>query len=315
MYPEIETRKRNIIYIRALLSLVITLLGVYKYNYIMESAQYVAYYIVVLIASNFVFMLLPSRMFDGIKLHYIIFVLDIIFVGLGAYWLANLDFLFFMMIFVTIFISAIGQSVGLSVVVSVVVNVFYFYIKTMTAQAPGGEAGEQSLLLNAPFLFMVALHSSYMAEKAGEDIDKINRLKKSNQALTGRVNDMNEEQDKLAEYTERVYDSFREGIIILDTNGIIKQFNKKSEAIFGIKRNKTVNFLYKEIHDLGDVIKALSDIKIKKLASFEKEIAINVQGVIKHLTINTVYITDKSDIVIGYLCTIRQKITGGVEGV
>jgi PAS domain S-box-containing protein len=314
MMPEIEMRKRNIIYIRAILSLVITLLAVYQLAEIMERTQYVAFYVVVLIASNFVFMLLPSRMYDGMKLHSIIFILDIVFITLGAYWLASLDFLFFMMIFVTIFISALSQSVKLSLLVALVVNIFYFYIKTMTAQN-GGAAAEEGILLNIPFLFMVALHSSYMAEKASEDAEGANRLKKSNQALTGRVNEMNAELDAYTEYTGRIFDGFREGVIVIDNDGIIKQFNKKAEAIFGIRRNGVINFLYREVHELGDVIKLIADIKQKKLVSFEKEMTINTAGEIKKLTVNTAYINDKEDKIIGYLCTVRQKITGALEGV
>jgi PAS domain-containing protein len=315
MFSEIEARKRNIIYIRAILSLVIILLGFYKLAEITGPNLHIVLYLAALVASNFIFMMLPSRHYEGMGLHNIIFILDVVFVSLGAYWLASLDFIFFMMIFVTVFISAVGRSVKLSVVVSVVVNIFYFYIKSMMAQADVPGAREQSVLLNAPLLFMVALHSSYMAEKTNEEVEGLNRLKKSNQSLTGRVNDMNVELDKYAEYTERVYDSFREGVIIMDTNGIIKQFNKKSEAIFGIKRGRAVNFLYKEVHDLGDVIKSLADIKMKKLASYEKEMTVSVQGGLKHLTVNTVYITDKADVIMGYLCTIRLKITGMAEGV
>jgi PAS domain S-box-containing protein len=315
MFSELQTRKRNIIYIRALLTLVITLLGVYKLNYIMSSAQYVGYYIIVLVASNFVLMLLPSRLYEGIKLHFIIFMMDIIFVALGAYWLANLDFLFFMMIFVTIFISAIGQSVGLSIIVSIIANVFYFFIRAMIAQSGGPEAAGTTILLNIPFIFMVALHSGYMAERANEDAEGINKLRKSNQALTGRVNDMNTDIAAHEEYEGRIFDSFREGVIILDENGLIKQFNKKCEAIFGIKKVKIINYLYKEVHELGDVVKLFSEIKSKNQVSYEKEITVNAQGELKHLIVGTGFIRDREDKIRGYLCTIRQKITGMAEGV
>jgi len=315
MFSELETRKRNIIYIRALLTLVITLLGVYKLNWIMTSAQYVGFYIIVLIASNVVFMLLPARLYEGIKLHFIIFMMDIIFVALAAYWLANLDFLFFMMIFVTIFISAIGQSTGLSVIVAIIANVFYFFIRTMITQNAGAEAAGTNILRNVPFIFMVALHAGYMAERANADAEGVNKLKRSNQALAGKVNDMNTDIAAHAEYEGRIFDSFRDGIIILDENGLIKQFNKKAEAIFGIKKSKILNYLYREVHELGDVVKLFSDIKSKNQVSYEKELTVNIQNELKHLIAGTAFIRDRDDKIQGYLCTLRQKITGIAEGV
>ena len=312
---DVDTRKRNIIYIRAILSLIITLLGVYKLSYIITSAQYVGVYILVLVASNFVFIALPVRLFEGTRMHYIIFMMDIVFISLGAYWLASLDFFFFMMIFVTIFISAIGQSVKLSILVAVVVNVFYFYIKNMMAQSSGAESAGQSILLNVPFLFMVALHSSYLAEKTSEDIEGMNRLRKSNQTLTGRVNDMNADMAEREEYEGRIFDSFREGVIILDEKGLIKQFNRKCETIFDVKRARVMNVFYMEAHELGDVVTLLSVIKKKKQVSFEKEITVNIRGEEKHLVAGTAYIKDREDNVQGYLCTLRQKITGLAEGV
>lgn len=316
MFTELETRKRSIIYIRAILTLIITLLGAYQLQDILESRQHVGFFIVTLIASNFVFMLLPSREYDGIKLNIVVFILDIVFITLGAYWLAELDFMFFMMIFVTVFISALGQSVRLGFVAAIVVNIFYFFIKAMMAQNGVETAPAQAPpLLNIPFLFMVAIHASYMAERAGEDAEGMTRVRKSNQALTGRVNDMYEELDNYKEYTDRVFDAFREGVIILDQNGVIRQFNRKCESIFGVKRGKAVNFLYKEVKELGDVIKVLAEIIQKHQAAYEKEMTLSIGGELIRININTVYINDKNDQVTGYMCTIKQKITGTPEGV
>jgi PAS domain-containing protein len=290
-------------YIRVLLTLIIVLLGLYQLTSLMETKQYVLFYLAVLILSNFALGFLPAARYEGTKFHYIIFLLDIIFIGLGAYWLASLDFLFFMLIFLTIFISALSQSVGLSVLVAVVINVLYFYIKTTNAGE--GAVMPQGTLLNMPFLFMVALHASYLAEKSSEDIDEKKRLQKSNQQLSGKLNEMSEDMQNAIADVEKIYDSFREGIIILDANGVIRQFNAECENIFGIKRNKVKNFLYREAGALGDVAKCITDMLMKRIVSSEKIITVNSENGLRHLVVNTGIIGGKEGIISGYLCTIR----------
>ena len=79
MISELEQRKRNILYIRGILSAVIVILALYNMGDILKSQQYILIYILALIASNFVFAYLPISLYEGSKLHYVIFILDIIF--------------------------------------------------------------------------------------------------------------------------------------------------------------------------------------------------------------------------------------------
>ena len=129
MMQELEARKRDIAYIRAALTLLIFVLALLQIDSVIESRQYILLYLFVLLASNFVFIRLPAEMYEGSRLHNVIFLLDMVFVALGAYWLASLDFLFMMMIFVTVFIAAAGRSVSIGSVAALVINVVYFYFK------------------------------------------------------------------------------------------------------------------------------------------------------------------------------------------
>jgi len=304
----LEQRKRNIIYIRGILTAVIVILALYNLGDILKSQQYILFYILALVASNFVFAYLPITMYEGAKLHYVIFILDIIFVTLGAYWLAYLDFQFFMLIFFTVFISALSRSVGLSLATAVAVNALYIYMKFSTAESGFTTLYEKNIFLNIPFLFIVALHSSYLAEKADEDLAEKKKLERANQILSGKVKDMNADIESVVDFMERVYDSFREGVIVVDAGGMIRQFSRKCEGIFNIKRVKAVNMFYKEVNMLGGVGDIISDIKLKRQLTFDGEINIKVDGTEKTLIINTSYIKDRSENIIGYLCTIRQRL-------
>jgi PAS domain S-box-containing protein len=309
MNDSVEIRKKNIIWIRVILTLIIILLAIYNIFDIIESKQYIFFYLFVLILSNIFFIFLPIKFFEGTKILYVIFVMDIIFISLAAYWLAFLDFQFFIMIFLTVFVSALGQSVYLSLVIAFVIDFIYVYLKIT-----GGGSGlnillEQDILLNLPFIFIVALYGSYLAEKAQQDLLEKEKLEIANKALSQKIKDIDIEKDNITEIINNIFNSFREGIIIIDNDGLIIFFNSKCETLFNLHKSKVINVNYTEIEALGDVQKILYEIHYKKLPSFDKKIEIQVGGIKKSIIVNTANIKDKNGNVYGALCVLRQILT------
>ena len=299
-----QARKKALTYIRAILTLCLLLLAAYNYADIIESKKHVMFYIIFLVGSNFVFMGLPKEQYEGLRLHYIIFITDIILLSLGTYWMANMDFQFFITMFLTIFICAMSRSIGLSVVIAVVVNLVYLYMKSTML---GGVAPlmQEKVLLNIPFLFIVALHSSYLAESASDEESEKKRAEMTRNRLNEQVKEMTGELEDAEFFTSRVYDSFRDGVIVLDSGGIIKAFNSKCESIFGLKRAKVKNFLYREVKELGGVIDAIKDLKSKNLPSMDREVTVSIDTELKKLIVNTAFIKGEGDVPAGLLCTIR----------
>lgn len=302
---ERELRKKYIIYIRAILTLVILLLGVYNYADIIENRVYVIFFIFFVIATNFVFIYIPEEKYEGINLHYIIFLLDIIIISLGAYLMGDMDFKFFMMMFLTVFLCALSKSVKLSLIIAVVVNILYLYLIYSFADENFDITQSINILLNIPFIFIISLHGSYLAEKANEDLIEKEKLEKANQLLSKDIKQLNEEVESVINFTSRVYDSFNEGIIILDGNGIVRFFNRECETIFNRRRGKVINFSISEIDFLQGIKDALINLRLKKIISMDKEISVKVDGVEKILIVNTSFIRDNSQNVIGYLCTMK----------
>ena len=305
MIETLEQRKKNIIYTRAMLSFVIVLLGVYKIEMIMESKQYIFFYLFMVVASNLVFALLPDESFEGTKLHYSIFILDIIIIALGGYWLAEMSFVFFIFIFLTIFISALSQSVGRSLLVAIVVNAVYIYMAGMAAGEGYEFTLDPQILLNVPFIFIVALHSGYLAEKAAEELVEKKKLATANMILSGKVKDVSEEIEAVIDFTARVYDGFREGIIITANDGTIIVFNSKSESIFGIRRSSVMNMQVDRIKELGEIGGLMERLRFRKYVVLEKDIKITGG---RNLVVNTSIIKDKTGNVLGSLCTIRMPM-------
>ncbi len=307
MESTIKLRKQSIVYIRALLSLAILLLGAYNYTAIMSSKQYIIFYLLLVVISNFVFIYLPLDLYEGVKLHYFVFILDFIIISLGVYWLAQFDIYFLLFIFLAIFMAAVGQSIKLSILIAFVVNALYIYIKS-TMGGEGFVLAEAKTLMNIPFLFVVALHSSYIAEMANEDAEEKKSLERANAVLSNKINNVNEELNGFITFTSRVYDSFRDGLIIIDDGGIIRTFNTACETIFNARRSKVINFSIYSLETLGELKELILNLRFKKEPAFDKELILNTPEGSKKVLVNTMFIRDKSDNPIGVLCTLRRII-------
>ena len=237
-------------------------------------------------------------------LYYLVFILDIIFISLGAYWLAYLDFIFFMAIFITLFMCALSKNMALSFLIALVINVLYFYIKHMTAGGDFDIVRQSDILLNIPFLFIVAVYGSYLAERSEEELRESNALKSANRELSGRVKDMGRENEFLMSYMENTYDSFRMGIIVIDNYGVIRHFNGRCEAIFGVRRGRIMNYNYKEAQPLGYMVKIIGELILKNQESFDRVVQIEADGKNREFIVNTSRVRDKSGAVHGFLCVI-----------
>jgi PAS domain-containing protein len=259
-------------------------------------------------ASNFVFIFLPDRMYEGLKLHYIIFMLDIILIALGAYWLAGLTFAMLMVIFLTIFISAISQSVGLSLVIALVSILLYIFMKVNGVEGGLTDFFREKEIMNLPFIFVVALHSSYLAETAGEDVREKKKLQNANTELSKKMKQSGDELENIISFTARVYDAFREGVIITDNTGFIRAFNKSAELIFAVRRNKILNVNFRDMEVLAPISPALNEITASRQVSENAEFISETGGTLKRFIVNTSYIKDREDNILGVLCTVRMHI-------
>ena len=309
MYSAIEMRKRYIIYVRAILTLTLILIGLYNNEIIRTSPVLTITYLTILVASNFVFMYIPSKRFRGIRLHYIIFILDIALIVIGAFIFTNLNIQFLLAIFLTLFISALGRSVKMSILVAVVVNAVYLYISYLTVNEGATFISDNSLL-NIPFMFVVALHGSYLAEKSDSEIKEKLELDKINVLLTKQMTSKSKEIESMASFTESLCESFLEAVIILDSEGFIRVFNGSAEKIFGIHKSRAVGSPVKDLSALGEIKNAIMDLQFKQIVTDDREIEMKTGTGVRKINISISLITDKADQEIGILCTAREKKHG-----
>lgn len=301
MFTVIEMRKRYLIYIRAMLSLIILLIAIYHYTTADISVFAGFFYVVSLLLSNAVFIFLPARLYKGIKLHYLVFLMDLAFIVIAAFIFTRMDLTFIVLIFLTVFISALSQSVGLSLVIAVVVNSMYIFFNSL--QNPGAyNLLTDTALLNLPFIFVVALHSSYLAEKANEVLLDRQNLEKINLVLTKKVISRRQENTGLINFTECLLNGFKFGVLMLDAEGIVQIVNKTAAAIIGLDPKKTVGFAVKDINIPQTIKDAIMNLQFK--GQEINEAPIDMGGYACLVSVS--FITSDSGEAAGILCTLKK---------
>jgi PAS domain S-box-containing protein len=300
MLTTIELRKRYVIYVRAVLSISIILVGIYNYSSVTVPKPVIWAFIAALIISNLVFQLIPAREYKGIKLHYMVFILDIAFITAGAYIFTHLDLQFIIAVFLTVFMAALSQSVGFSIFIAVVVNAIYIYIKYIM----GANVLDENTLLNIPFMFVVALHSSYLAEKANEELKEKSQLEKINLLLTKKLTSKSKEAAEVIDFTRELCDSFKQAIIVLDEDGEVRVFNAAAEKIFGIKKERAIDMPVKALAVLDGVKDAFMALKFGNEEYDGKTVAMKNTG--ETLRVWTSYIKNSAAEVVGILCCAQR---------
>src|ERR1035437_218589 len=297
MHTVIEMRKRYLIYIRALLSLTILLVAIYNYTTTVISLSAGLVYIIALLLSNVFYMALPAKLYKGIKLHYLVFLMDLAFLVIASYIFTQMNLIFIVLVFLTVFISALSQSVGLSLVIAIVVNTLYLFISTMQGSA-GYNFLDDRALMNIPFIFIVALHSSYLAEKANEVLLDRTNLEKINLVLTKKVISRREENAGLVLFTESLLNGFKFGVLLLDPDGIVHIVNKTAGEILGLEPKRTVGLAVKDINIPQEVKDAIMNLQFKGQGTNDT--------VINSCAVSVSFMTSETGEAAGILCTFRR---------
>ncbi len=244
-----EEVKKNLNYIRIVLSISLIVAWVYSFDFLLKNLLFAVIFILLLIISNFIFIMLPAKFYSGVKINYIVFIVDMAFIIIGAQLFTVNDLRFIVCIFLAIFISALAQSVNLSIVIAIVVDALYFFINT---ELSGMKAlPYEMILLNLPFIFIVSVHSSFIAEKANEEVMKRKEIERMNELLTKGVISKSRKLSDITDFLDDLSESFLEALIVLDIEGVVKIFNTAAEKMFNITRSKAVNSPLKDLAGLS----------------------------------------------------------------
>ncbi len=309
-----DDTKKNLIYIRAILSVCILLAAVYNYGSSPEeTAPAITIYLILLLLSNIGMVFIPKKMFEGVNAVYAVFVMDIIFIGLAAFWLADFDHVFLASVFLTIFICAIARSVKLSVVAALPVTLVYVFLRANASEAGFESVFEENSIINIPLLFMVALHSGFLAERSEAELDEKHRLEKSNMSLSKQYKNMEDRMEAALVQTGRVIDALADGIIAVDSAGNVIVYNKSCAEIFGFPRSKALNMPINILKPLAPVYRVIMDSSMKKDAVKEKMVSFECGGASRNISIDASFLYDAEGGQSGIMCVIKKMESGEIH--
>lgn len=307
-----DDTKKSLIYIRAILSVCILLAAVYNYgSRPEETAPAITIYLILLLASNILMIFLPRKMFEGVNAVYAVFVMDIIFIGLCAFWLADFDHVFLAAVFLTIFICAIAKSVKTSIAAALLVNMVYVFLRANASEAGFESVFEESSIINIPLLFMVALHSGFLAERSVAELDEKHRLEKLNVSLSKQYKNMEEKMEAALGQAGRVIDALEDGVLAVDNGGNITVYNKSCAELFGLARSRAINMPINVLKPLAQVYRAILDSNVKKERVRGRQISFDHAGAVQSALLDTFFLYDAGEEQCGIMCVIKKRESEG----
>ncbi len=190
---EEKKAKRLILFLRWMIFIVLMFLFLYsKEKESIKNIKLVNRLLLFFIISNVGLGFVPCKKFLLNKIRYSVFIFDTVFVSVLIYLASGADVELYMAYFLVIFMAALGQSILLSLIITFLISILYGAIVMQTNSIAG--MYNTSVLIRIPFLFVVALFSSYFAQEAKKY--KVNLRKVEN--LYGEVKSQLFQSAKLA---------------------------------------------------------------------------------------------------------------------
>ncbi|MCX8094525.1 MAG: PAS domain-containing protein [Candidatus Goldbacteria bacterium] len=299
-----EETKKYLNYIRIVLSFSLILAWIYSFDFLLEKLTFTIIFISLLVISNIIFILLPEKFYSGVKINYIVFIVDMAFIIIGAQLFTVNDLRFIVCIFLAIFISAISQSVKMSILIAIVVDSLYFFINTELGKSQ--PLSYEMILLNLPFIFIVSIHSSFIAEKANQEVLKRKEIERMNELLTKGVITKSRKLSDITDFLDDLSESFLDALIVLDIEGVVKIFNSAAENMLNIKKNKAINSPLKDLAGLSAAKDIIMKLRFENKITKDELIDVGYDNKSLKVYATATFITNKEGNKIGILLLLRK---------
>jgi len=246
--------KKNIFLIRMLMALVLLCFVFLYFQDHPDDKVLVIIYSSLLALSFVPFFYLDEASFKKIRFQYIIFLMDSVFligvVSLFDHFETNL----LIIIFFTFFISAMSQSVGRAIVVAFAVIGLYLYLilKTETTNFL-----DPVLLLSCALLFVVSIHSGYLAYRTVQEDKEVMDLARRANLLSEKLREGDQMAMEYAASLKNVLDTMPIGAIAVGKDTSIIFVNARVGKILEINPRSLLhihlnNLLDNPLGKIGD---------------------------------------------------------------
>jgi PAS domain-containing protein len=244
--------KKNIFLIRLLLALI---LFCFAYFFLLahpEQKMTAVAYALALGATFIPFYFLAAEKFEKVRFQYIVFSMDFVFLLAGIYLFDHFETNLLILIFLTFFISALSQSVGRSVFVSIPVIALYVYL--IYDKSDTFNYYDPFLFLSCALLFVVAVHSGYLAYRTVQEEKELVDLVRKTSLLAERVKEGDRASMEYAATLKNVLDTLPIGAIAVSTEGYTIFVNARVGKVLDVNPKSLSNvFLFAKDSPLGEI--------------------------------------------------------------
>ena len=236
--------KKNILLIRGLLAATLVCFALFYVQAHPEGKNLALVYALALLATFIPFSFLTEEKFEQVHFQYGVFSMDFVFLLGGLYLFDHFETNLLIITFLTFFISAISQSIGRSIVVAVAVIALYLYLVYYKSDV--FNYTDPFLLLSCALLFVVAIHSGYMAYRTVQEEKEIAELAKKAALLTEKVRAGDQAALDYAATLKNVLDSLPIGAMAVSVEGNIIFVNARVGKILDLNP-KTLTNLFLQV--------------------------------------------------------------------
>jgi PAS domain-containing protein len=278
--------KKNILLIRILLALTLSCFAFFYLQAHPEQKTVVVAYAAALLATFIPLYFLSEGAFEKVRFQYIVFSMDFVSLLVGLYLFNHFETNLLIMIFLTFFISALSQSVGRSIFVAIAVIAMYVYLIYYTSEI--FNYWDPFLLLSCALLFVVAIHSGYLAFRTVQEEKELMELAKRATLLSEKVREGDEAALNYAATLKNVLDSLPLGAIAISTEGTIIFANAKVGKLLDMNpKNLTNLYLLMKDSPMGTVGERMAQ-SLKDRQELKKEyVDMTIKGAPKRFRLDS----------------------------
>jgi len=241
-------KKKTLLFLRFVLILATILLITYsKRGLSFPQPGYII--AIIYFCSNVLLYVLSERKFTKPLVSFFIFLFDIITISLVIYYVQGLEPDFYLIYFLVIFVASLSQDISYSIPIAIVASIMYGWLTYRLN--PGISLLNSAILIRIPFLFIIALISSYWSQSARRELKKKEELERFNRELKKEVDRVATEEVELRKYSEKIINNVPSGVIAVRNDGVITTLNREAERVFGLKRDEAVGHSIKDIPRLS----------------------------------------------------------------
>jgi len=185
-----------------------------------------------------------------------VFMFDIVIISIGIYLTEGIHSDFYLIYLLAIFVAAIGHGIAGSIPVVIVASAVYIWM--LFKADPTISFLDPKILIRIPFLFILAIMSSYWSLTTRRELKGKKELELFNRRLKKEVERVTTREIKLRQYSQKIIDSVPSGVIAVRRDGTITTLNPEAERVLGVKQEEVSGINIQNIERLKPLWQKMS---------------------------------------------------------